>query len=296
VAKYDLIVEGKIVEITSATVSLDRCYAISELTIGDITGIVGEVSDNTMTVRSWATVGGGHEANEECFHNHVGEGPLPNIGARGLLLLTCNPHEVDTRSVPGGFATLSSPRYEFLARDKKGHVNVYLRGFSYAWAYDEFVSNLRREGAALALDGLAIQAPIVAVGMLGSYEERSVDQNSVRYPLTIERVFKGRLPGERLFLAAPFSDPPGPAPASVTEGIVNRNFTERVLKPLSLGQFGSNRIVIMGKSIEGDDLMAIPFGCMSVDAEGFIRTIYGVDAGKMARNKIPLAQLEEDLK
>lgn len=283
IAQYDLIVEAEVGATSTDTLDYaGQCHQVGALTLLSIRSIWGTVTDPTIKVRSWTTPNEVDRA-DECQSRRLGRSPLPEIGAKGIFLLVCEPH--DTRMIPGNVPTLCNPDIDFLKKDEQGFVTQTVRGHPFQWAYSDLVSELVRQARATNLETLAPASEVILSGALGNYEERDVDSTSVIFPLTVEHVFRGRVSASNVSLALPYHDPPGnDRAASITQGIVNRHFLERHLKDLLQGRRTNLRVLVLGRVLPSGAIAPLSYGCLEIDDEGFVRgPAYGIASGELAR-------------
>jgi hypothetical protein len=271
-----------------------RGNQVGALTLLNIRSIWGTVSDPKIKVRSLTTPNKVDGA-DECQSRRLGRDPLPSIGAKGIFLLVCEPH--DNRMAPGNVPTLCNPDIDFLKKDEQGFVTQTVRGHPFQWPYSELVSELDRQVRATNFETLASASEVILSGTVGNYEDRDVDSTSVIYSIEVEHVFRGRVSTSNTFLAVPYHDPPGnDHAASITQGIVNRHFSERHLKGLLQGRKTNLRVLVLGHILSNGAIAPLSYGCLEIDDGGSVRgPAYGITSGQLARSPRSLNDLKEIL-
>ena len=273
IAQYDLIVEGTIVGTFPDTVTISgQCISLGGLLLADIESLWGQVTDSTLKVHSWSLLPEADPNDQApCLQNHLGQGSLPASQSRGTFLLVCG-SRADIRSVAGPYPTLSSPRFDFLSADKSGFVTQWLMGHPYQWNYKEWTTELRNQSSQISLQKIAPAAKIIVSGTLGHFEELKVDEECVRYPFRLQSVYRGEVPKDPLFLAFLYVSPKlSTDGASTTQGVANRNISERRIKPLALGLVGDGRqVLVMADLLPNGNLKPLPYGCLPMNNSGFV--------------------------
>jgi hypothetical protein len=209
--------------------------------------------------------------------------PLPKPGARGLFLLVSGK---STWQLVDSIPTLPSVVGNFWPITVDGMVNSRLMGFMYPWPYEELVASFEHQATQLTLEATSKASSVILLARAGVYDPRM----RFRFPVDVERVYRGAIAADTVFLNFESgAEPPG------AEGFVRRKRNGMLIERFK--RIVPARLLVFATAFDAEDIIPAGFGFLSVDSLDLVSLPQGKIEGGVARAMTQsLVELEALLK
>jgi hypothetical protein len=278
--RYEHIVEAIVESVQPITVERGQgCQWVTELELRPVRQLRGMVWDETFRALTMS-VPDSLPPPRGCSIGHLSdEIALPKPGARGLFLLVSGKSDL---SLIDNIPTLPSVSGMFWPITLDGIVNASLMGSSYSWPYEDLAAAFDQQAAKLTVEATSKDATVVLLGRAGEYDQHL----RFRFPLAVERVYRGKIAADTVFLNFEMGNEP-----EGQEGILQR--TRNLMRMGEFRQILPARLLVFATEFGAIDITPAGLGFLPLDSQNMVSLPEGkIESGIAKAMTQSLAELE----
>jgi hypothetical protein len=208
--RADAVIDAVVENVVPTTVenTAGKCIWVSEIWIRPVRSLWGETSDSRLRVLTISLPEELQSAGPPprgCAFTS-GDMPPPKAGRRGIFVLGGLADGYKAATIVPGVPVLQSVEYEFLPLQEDGSITIHDNVGSHRLPYEDYSEAIDDEAHKLSIEGMSHEASFIALGTLGSFEERSVSREEpgskhvIRYPFRVKQVYRGSEPPSPIFI------------------------------------------------------------------------------------------------